>query len=317
MTKANKKKTMKTRGIRMIAIRKMKSEAKKKGKKPSSIRKNVFELKADQFMNKVLARKEIDDFCPHFLIGSSSAFTFLQGKHTFRRAHSFIETSMDAKFIGALGEEAFKQKNQNIMEMHPFTIGVQNPWFCATPDFLVVTNGEKKMVEVKTYSDPVATAAFFSNVPLRTVIQVWLGFELLGLREGIIQMYISDKIARRVTLYGCIHLKRTATLFSQQFWQISCFRYVEFLKEYLENHDITPSEDYFDTIFLRLISRFNLDAFKEAETSDQSLPYTLHRPLRMTCHIFETTVVSKGKEENERLPYKNFSKISNSLTHRN
>lgn len=291
------------KGTRLNAIRKLKKYATAKGRKPSSVKKNIFVTKADKFINSVLAAKEIDQYCQHYLVGSSSVLAFLKGTHSFTKAHSYINTTMEARVIGISGEEAFKRSNAEIIKFHPFMISRQNPWICATPDFLVVKEGLRMTVEVKTFTDMGVAAAFFMNIPKRTLVQVWIGMELMGVQDGRIYIYVTDKVARMTTLYGVVKLKRSATFFNQSLWTISCFQYVRFLNEYLEEHEVTPSEDYFDTLALRLVSRFDKSTFQEAEKDKLPRRHYLERPLRIECPFFQKTINDEHIQKESWVPF--------------
>lgn len=303
MKEPKKRKIFQKRAKRLNAIRKLKRLAKERSKKPSSVSKDIFVKKSDKFMNMVLAAKEIEGYCPHFLVGSSSVLSFLQGGHSYKNAHSYMFTTIEARFIGQAGEEAFKRTRPQIVQFHPFVISRQNPWICATPDFLVLKDGVKMLVEVKTFSDISDAINFFKTIPKRTIIQVWLGMELLGVQDGRIQIYVLDKVARIVTLCGVIKLKRTATFFNRYLWAVSCLQYVRFLDEYLQEQGVTPCADYFDTLALRLVSRFDGKIFQEAETGNLPRKYSIERPLQFHCPYFEGTVKDEDLNNQIRPPF--------------
>ena len=137
---------MKEKGLRMDRISKVKKESKKKGVKPSSIKKNVFEMKCEAFLRDLIRKRSPKNFCPHFLIGSSS---FLQGSYSFSRAHGFLNTNPDARIVGLAGEIGFKKIAQNIMHIHPLGISSKNPWVASSADF-IFKEGPILAAEIKT-----------------------------------------------------------------------------------------------------------------------------------------------------------------------
>lgn len=127
--------------------------------------------------------------------------------------------------------------------------------------------------------------------------------ELLGIQNGLIYIYILDKLARVVTLYGTVKLVRTASLFSQYLWAVSSFQYVRFFDEYLGEHNITPLENYFDTMSLRLVSRFNQTSFEKEEKGDSNPKYYIDRPLKLHCQYFEGSVQEDDKKAEPQVAY--------------
>ena len=76
MTKSFKKIRIQKRGIRLKAIKELK-KCIGKGKKEKILKRKMPLSKAEKIISDILGRKETREYCAHFLVGSSSAFTFL------------------------------------------------------------------------------------------------------------------------------------------------------------------------------------------------------------------------------------------------
>lgn len=304
MAKSDKTKTFQKRGVRLAANNKAKKIAKTKGQKPSSVKKDHHEKKAETFLKAMIKAKVPSDMCPHHLIGSSSVFAFLQGRHSFKKAHAAMRTTPEARIVGAAGEESYLRKAKNITKMHPFAIGREQPWICASPDFLLFKSDKNHIVEVKTFSNDAAAASCFCNTDNRTVVQLWLSMELFGCQRGELRVYTVDQIARRCTLFGVVKLERQVPFLDKTLAAISCLQYSRFVDEYLEMQNITPPQNYFNLLAKRLHDRQNSRLVGPNLGKEKEARHPIRRTFKLTCPFFDESVVGDRVEFTEMIPYK-------------
>jgi hypothetical protein len=274
--------------------------AKAEGRRDSSTRPSSVIRRCEAFLKALIRGREPSYFCTHFRVGSSNVLTLLQGNYTFKKAHSIMMTPFIKRNIGMAGEQAFMKRKPRILKIHPFVVSKTNPWVCATPDFLILQDGQQQHVEIKTFLDEHDAAQFVSKVPHRILIQVWLGMELLGLAKGSIFVYVLDEVSRRVTLFGKVFLVRAASFFSREVYTLSAFHYARFLRDYFDQHKLFPSEAYMSSVALRLAGRFREEDYRKAEAGDEPVSrYNNGRKVELTCQFYETTVenaVTQPKE---------------------
>ncbi len=297
-------KTYQQRGKRLATDQKLKKISKASYRKPSVVGKDYHTRKAEAAIKVILKAKELNNFCGHFLVGSSSVLAFLKGHHSFRRAHSAIHTPMESKIIGASGEEAFLTTAKDITHVHPFAISREQPWLCASTDFLVHRLGKNEVVEVKTFSDAGNAAACYFHPPLRTLVQVWLAMECFGCDQGQLYVYILDQVSKRVTLFGVVHLERKASFFDRNLAVLSSLQYTRFLKEYFEHHGIFPTEKYLDTLAVRLSSRPIFSNNTKSLRGKESSRRPLDRAFPLACAYYDESVAGADPDHPNKLPFK-------------
>lgn len=289
---------MQLKAMRTTKIRKFKKEKRELGLKPSSIKKNVFETKCESFLSDLIRKRPPKDLCPHFLVGSSSFLSFLQGSFTFNRAHSFMNTSADARIVGMAGEVAFKQIYRNIIHIHPFGISSKNPWVASSTDF-VYEEVSIFAAEIKTFRSSEKCASFYSHIPLQSITQVWLQLETLELSSCKLMVFRLDEVGKKVSFYGQIVINRKTTLFDEDIWILSSLRYSGFLKEYFNRQELFPSQDYISKLAFRLANRFDSKDSELIDKSNNKLPKIVKRTLSFDCQFYDTSTKGENQEKTE------------------
>lgn len=266
----------------------LRDQKKRDGQKPSIVKKTAIEDRCEQFVQKVLSRRQPVAFCTHFLVGSSLLWDTLRTGYTLQKAHQYIRTSINARLVGASGEQAFRHTNQEIRWDHPFAISRIAPWVCCSPDFIVGSFSDSKVVEVKTFTEAHKALAFYHTVPHRTVVQVWASMELMKLQKGQIRVYWTDQISRTVTLIGTIEVNRTTSLFDRSIYCLSVLRWCDFLVDFFATHHLTPLRDWLDMLSVRLSKRFSesKEGSKCSAEEAKRMQFLDPRPISQECMHF-------------------------------
>jgi hypothetical protein len=282
---------------RMTAVRQLKKAAVEKGRKPSSVKRDVIETRCDAIIEAVVMRQPIRNGCPHLLVGSSLFWKFLGGGYDVTLAHSYFRTPIKNRITGMSGEVATRRTLKGKARDHQFVISRLAPWACATPDFITEKDGQYQTVEVKTFSKVRAATAFFRKMPDRTVVQVWLSMEFANLHRGTVRVYWKSAKAKTVTLIGVIHVLRSASFFSQALYTLSALRWVDFMEEYFREHQLDPVRDYLNTAILNLARRFPSKPEKEdPEEQDQlsALRFDVRPPVRECTKFLGSQLAEEG-----------------------
>ena len=209
MRKSSKTKMYELKARRTRGIVKMRKKLRAKGDRPSKITKSHFESICDRFISTIIAKNCPENFCPHFLIGSSNTHCFLTGGYGFSKAHCVFKTPFENKITGQAGEEGFIRTKADIMFKHPFAIHPIIPWHVATGDFIVYEKGNNVCVEIKTFTKIKDCQAFYDCLPKRALFQIWLQMDILDMKQGKIVIYHLDRVSKVVKLFATILIERS------------------------------------------------------------------------------------------------------------
>ena len=139
-----------------------------------------------------------------------------------------MHTTDHARAVGQAGEQAFKEFNKNIVEMHHFSISTLDPWCCAPPQIFSFSQmGSRKLSKSRPFLTHLQHRLSFQWFLVDQFFTFGLVWRCLDLKMDV-YVNIIDKKARVVSLLGIVEVKRHNTLFSQKLWAISCFQWVKF-----------------------------------------------------------------------------------------
>lgn len=271
--------------IKRLAIqRKSKTKKRIKKKKIQQVAQPKSQILSE--FNKLIHRKDMNYNCRHYLVGASSFMRFLRGQYTLEKAHGCLR-SREGQRIGTIGEQAFAQKASKFL-YQPFTIYNRLPFICCSADFIVF-EPKLKLIEIKTSESHDICQALFDSPPPEYLIQIWLCMELFRLSTASLFIYhYTNKTPFRnkygypkfVKLFGKVHIRRKATLFTSGVIKLSIERYLTFIKKYFETMKVNIEENDFHELKERLL--------KCAET---------RKPLRITERNIRNSIIQRTNND--------------------
>lgn len=284
---------------RMVAIRLERTQKRKENQRPSKVKPDTFDSIAEKFINILLRKRIAASACSHYLIGGSNLHSFMLGVYNMKQAHAMFYTSAENKVTGQAGEDSFIRSHPSIKIKHPFGIFKCIPWLCATGDYVVQEFGTNVIVEIKTFEDVAKAKYFYNNIDQRAIIQLWIQLEVFGVNYGRIVVYYLDRNSKAIFRVGIINFEKRTTLFTKDFVILSAIRYIDFLREYFDRIKVYPSDNYFQTLCLRLAHNGLVSILNEKETSDNDYVRAIKRRLITTCQYLEDNSFHVGPNQNE------------------
>lgn len=288
---------------RMIKVKQERRLAIRKGAKPSTIKPTHFEAICDKFINLLLRRKQFSNGCEHFLIGASNLHSFILGHHSMKVAHNIFFTPAANKITGQAGEESFKRTHSNIFLNHPFGIHKSIPMLCSTTDFITKDLEGNTIIEIKTFDNYERAKSFLNKPDDRAVLQILTQMEIFQTNNGKLVIYYLDRISKTVLLIGGIRIEKTTLLFTTELRTLMVLRYVAFLKEYFEELELYPCDDYFSKLLVRLARNFSQSLPNPKKTSQPPFIKSFKRKLKSSCQYLDklSTYVEPQSVESFRL----------------
>lgn len=168
--------------------------------------------------------------CPHVLIGSSMMYDLLQSKVAVWSTHSIVRNQGLDKSDYA--EDLYSKSGVKVDEINPKARSNIYPFLSTTADFIIIENGEKICVEVKSTRSLSKAKEVFSCK--KHLIQLWTNMDILNVKRGrLVAYHLIEKNKKLVgaTFLGQIDVEMTVSILRKLSTIIES-SYVTFLDTY-------------------------------------------------------------------------------------